>query len=178
MNEKFTASNGVEVNSWGVGRGLRVGNVTEVMHTIPDGWVTALREFFRHERDEDLGRWRYPKSTDYVVYPTTVGWVVLVVNELTGASKEITKAKAGHDRSHLEKVAKAYFDAHPVSKPWYDAKPGEVWVLTTDGDVYAWGVGDGPDLGRFVYIGGVSNIQLDHPSITAGRRIFPAASND
>ncbi len=27
-------------------------------------------------------------------------------------------------------AARAYVEAHPEAKPWQDAKPGEVWVLT------------------------------------------------
>ena len=58
MNEKFVASNGVEVHINGysqlcIGRG------------VPTEQTQAAREFFQHERDTGLGRWRWPDDPRY-----------------------------------------------------------------------------------------------------------------
>lgn len=91
---------------------------------------TVLREFFRHERDEELGRWRWPENPDYVVYPD-------------GTSRTVNKESNGrvmvvslHDRASMTTwldsyvgAAKAYDAAHPLPKPWENAKQGEVWLF-------------------------------------------------
>lgn len=92
--------------------------------------VEVLREYFRDERDQGLGRWRLPRGTrGYVVYPKVNG-SVRVLEEMTGQSEIVTRESVKDDPDAWYKgVADAYFKAHPVKKPWHDAKPGEVWAV-------------------------------------------------
>ena len=176
MGDTFTASNGVTVESFGsFGESyIRVSGVT-----LDDAYEgVALREFFQHERDKELGRWRWPEKPDYVVYPTSVLTRVCVLHETKSPGVEWVDAEDGGLRYDYQKAAKAYFAAHHEPKPWHDAKPGEVWVLTVDGSEYAWGVGTGVDVGRFRFVGGESNIPVTSADITAGRKIWPEAPND
>src|SRR5690606_1284379 len=92
----------------------------------------ALREFFQHVRDEELGRWRWPKDPDYVVYPTEDGF--LVVRESVGLS-EFRNGLYVHDMEG--EAARDYREAHPERKPWEDAMHGEAWVITYNGGEHA-----------------------------------------
>lgn len=145
MND-FTASNGVHIvldqaagNT--VVRVSKGGLVEEVFGTPR---VAALREFFRAEEDERLGRWRWPDNPDYVVYPVGFGKVNVVRessvtpgNPGPGLEQGITREEASTWNKaaarHFFEAARAFFDAHPEPepepKPWHDAKPGEVWVV-------------------------------------------------
>lgn len=173
--EKFTASNGRTVHRDVLrlyvdrgGRGL----------SLSDGDEEALREFFMHERDQELGRWRWPENPDYVVYRKAASASephpgVRVVHEATGRSRDIgveVNNACDPTVSMFGRAARAYFAAHPEKKPWHDAKPGEVWVLTLDGkDVAALYLGEscwkyGPE-GLTVYSPG--------SRITGARRIWP-----
>lgn len=135
-------------------------------------------EYFQAKRDDDLGRWRWSENPDWVGVEgeEQAGMrTVVLVNERTLERFWINERAmdAAPDASIDKHAARAYFEAHPERKPWKSAEPNEVWVLTVDGEEYPWGVGTGLDAGRFVYLGGLSNIPLDHPSITAGRCIWP-----
>lgn len=93
-------------------------------------FVENLRRFFLHERDQELGRWRWHEHPDYVIYETEDAW------SLTKALRRLVNERDGssslHRRGDVELPAPvaAYFEAHPEPKPWHDAKPGEVWELT------------------------------------------------
>lgn len=97
-----------------------------------------LRQYILHDRDQELGRWRHKDYPEYVVYPKQEAVTesepgVRVVNEITGRSKDIGRKVIGACEavvSRYGKVAQSYFEAHPESKPWLDAKPGEVWLIT------------------------------------------------
>lgn len=175
--EKFTASNGRGV-SRNVDGYLAIDQANQMGdYAFSAAQEVALREFFRHERDEELGRWRSSIHPSWTAVED--GRVYRFTNDDGKRGFDVHK----EDRSYkgwlgeLREVAKEFLGAHPASNPWHDAKPGEVWVLTVDGETYCWGVGDGPDLGRFIYAGGTSNIPLGHPSITKGRRIWPEVSD-
>lgn len=166
--DKYTASNGIGVR------------IDSPYLDIKDGvsWrgiagsreVIALREFFQAERDEELGRWRWPENPDYVVYQHESGQAI-VINERTGISfyryrgeaAELREMRAGTDEdvSLGTKAAEAYFDAHPERQPWDDAKPGEAWRLKevdaypgiaifTELHVWLWSTGSAVDLNRIV----------------------------
>lgn len=94
------------------------------------GRVQSLREFFRDERDKELRRWRWPENPSYVVYELTQDRV-RVVDEVTGLVNDINRDTSPTRSDHSPGAAKAYFDAHPLPKPWHDAKPGDTWVITT-----------------------------------------------
>ncbi|WP_420110635.1 hypothetical protein [Pseudactinotalea sp.] len=164
---EFTASNGVNVVSRDKG-GYFTGTFDYGINGISAEWGQALREFFQHERDEELGRWRWPESPDYVVYPRDDD-TVLVHRESDGLGYVFSRKMAPYAGFHgdLAPAGVAYFDAHPVRKPWHDAVEGEVWLITYNGTEY-------PAIfqaDRFRDHGG----SWDAESITAGRRIWPVS---
>jgi hypothetical protein len=169
----FTASNGIGVRL--DGRDLDIKNTTGWFGLCGDHVVDALREFFRAEEDERLGRWRWPENPEYVVYPKGDG-VVLAASEASGHCVEAVRAQANHTQTGLHRAARAYFDAHPEPKPWHDAKPGELWALTIDGQETP-----GFTYASQTFEGGVA-VQLAEDrggfgitgsAITAGHKIWP-----
>ncbi len=129
----FTASNGLEVVQRETG-GYRIAvpNSSDlgVFNGVYADQAEALREFFRAEEDNRLGRWRYDSTT--VVYADGDRAVVLderrphLSNEFD--RRHFIAPEPGLTTT-LRLAARAYFDAHPEPKPWHDAKPGEVWLL-------------------------------------------------
>lgn len=122
-------------------------------------YTQALREFFQHERDEELGRWRWLENPDYVVYPLPSPdgrvHIVEVFSERFGQSVQYPRdyfrsTICSRNSSPEALAASDYFAAHPEPKPWHDAKPGESWVLrfesgeelsqtvNFEGDFYPW----------------------------------------
>lgn len=133
----------------------------------------ALREFFQHERDEELGRWRWPENPQYVVYPRGDSGVH-VLDEGSGiGSARFIHLNGDPDNPTAEyQAAYAYFEAHPERKPWEDAKPGEAWEITYTTLV-------GPDVtkvairtDRNMWATDVLEMELNH-AITSARRIWP-----
>ena len=107
--------------------------------TFDDLTVEALRKHFQQERDEEMGRWRDPEETDMVCYLAKED-SVYVFNERTGNRAFYWLRDSLLARLWLEgaerdsyNTARRYFAAHPEPKPWHDAAPGEVWVITVDG---------------------------------------------
>lgn len=140
--------------------------------------LPALREFFQHERDEQLGRWRWPENPDYVVYPPEAGFVK-VLHESTAKTSVFERAWQRIDDDH-DRAARAYFDAHPESKPWQNAEYGELWSLDVIG-TSMWVVleaGD-DDEPRPVFrdIRTMVTLSLDDIAITGGRRVWPEATS-
>jgi len=175
----FTASNGLMVERHEDDRIVVFeGSAIPVMRTYKASvHVDALREFFQHEKDEHLGRWRSsadPRWTavrrDKFVYFQCEDGIRSFNIHL---DREATLNAWNDD---LRAIAREYIAAHPEPKPWHDAKPGEVWALTMNGEEWAWGVGTGVDAGKFIYAGGDSNVPLTWPEITAGHRIYPEVS--
>lgn len=167
--KEYTASNGIVIRRRADGV-LALGDG----FLFNAGHEAAWREFFQHERDEELGRWRWPENPDVVVYldghPSRRS--VTIFFEKTGgivigmAEKFLaTTPDEGHES---RKAARAYFEAHPERKPWEDAQTGEVWVLTLDGDESAWSVSN-----KDVFENPDSTLKPTSPMITAGRRIWP-----
>ena len=187
MTETFTASNGITVF-------VRDGGTVQFQHgtraescgilqIMPHSeWWQTLREFFQYERDESLGRWRSPENPEHVVYakrgsdPAAMMPSVRVITESTGRSRDIERSVLGACEptvSVFGKAARAYFEAHPERKPWQEAKPGEVWVLSTsDGHEDAFMVMAVGELG-IVFEADQFREPLDSPDITGGRRIWP-----
>lgn len=148
----------------------------------------AFREFFRHERDTELGRWRSKEHPEYVVYPRDdERYGLLVVNEHNPEENEyvsVNMAGETHRQDIMRTVAREWFAAHPKPKPWHDAKPGEVWVLTVEGIDAPCVVEDGLRVTteggrgfRNLAKGPPGHLGLNAPVITAGRRIWPEVSN-
>lgn len=197
MSDTFTASNGLQVAWMPDDRGMKVlqTNAEYAKRCLPEyGWrvvggaigasgypgfteesanAVALREFFLHERDKELGRWRWPENRAFVVYPQPDG-TVTVLDEVIGDGLFVRYGRATDEQTAECAAARAYFDAHPEPRPWHDAKPGEVWAITYEGVEQAWGVGfDGPPDMRFVFACGDSRISASDVEISAGRRIWP-----
>lgn len=79
----------------------------------------------------------------------------------------------GHLSHGRQRALREFFAAHPEPKPWHEAKPGEVWELTHDGNLGAWHVNGG---GKEFFAPGAL-LDIDNEDITAGRRIWPEVSD-
>jgi len=184
MNE-FTASNGAVVNLRDKDS-YKWADVQTVDSTVrlADVHVEALREFFQHERDAELGRWRWPEHPEYVVYPLE-GGAVEVWRETTlgmgkgpgrypGISRQEVASPRGIDGPSFYDAARAYFDAHPVRKPWHDAEPGEVWALDHGhGERAAIVLEASTDTTGRLFSTGPTMFSPLNPTIVSARRIWP-----
>lgn len=145
MTDTFTASNGVEIEKGTEGHLL----MPPAAIGLGMDSQQALREFFQHERDEQLGRWRWPEDPRYIVKPVDEH-VVCVVNEeefwdrphgRQGERGQLrfrdvreckTDAPLSDTAARYKQAAWAFWQAHPelMPMPWHDAKPGELWGVT------------------------------------------------
>lgn len=161
----FVASNGVTVNR-GDGDWCHVAALP-----IPPHEYQALREFFQHERDEELGRWRHPDYPNFYARRVSKGEVG-VWSERTNQYRIVCEPMEQYTYNTAERqVARLFLEAHPEPKPWEDAKEGEVWLLTIDGvesPAIVDSVGDF-NAATESFITGTP----DMDRITAARRIYP-----
>lgn len=132
--EKFTSSTGLVVSL--DASGIRVKNPADQWDFgSPNDAVQAMREFFLHERDQELGRWRF--NAYLTVYeaenhqPGNRARAVNVLDERTGRLHMRHEGQAAWRETNpeLSEAAAAYFAAHPEPKPWHEAKHNEIWVL-------------------------------------------------
>lgn len=93
---------------------------------LSDPYATALIETLDADKDRDLGRWRWTKDRDYVVYPVEGGFSVF--NERRGVT-EFRNGLYVHDMEG--EAARDYSVAHP-ERPAANAKAGEIWELTIE----------------------------------------------
>lgn len=127
---EFVASNGVTI------RGKTTG-YQRVQLIYSDGsnaldsdidWLdeadlAALREFFQHERDIELERWRSKEHPEYVVYLHDDDRV-RVVRESDGVSYSWNRLSVtlpygqGCAELQFQPVAREFFAAHPEPKPF------------------------------------------------------------
>lgn len=172
----FTATNGMTVE--------RDHNNDVVVDTISvlmaDGTALASREFFQHERDEELGRWRWPENPDWVGVEgeEQVGMrTVVLVNERTLERFWINyrAMDAAQDASIDKHAARAFFEAHPEQKPWHDAEPGEVWIIReVDAQPTAARACMVNERMQFEPVNNITrHIDVDDPLIADARRIWP-----
>jgi len=137
--------------------------------------LDGLRAWFQEERDEELGWWR--ASPEFVVKPRAGDNVigsrsVNVLNERLGITKPVWEVE--ESRSEYGIAARAFFDAHPEPKPWQDAQPGGVWLITVEGK---------PPVPMIATTYGTFTAQLGEYSvndelITAGRRLWPTEGDN
>lgn len=189
--DTFTASNGGIVNVFPSGRMTITDHTIERLteNAVRTGrtafldaeMVPTLREFFRAERDEELGRWRYPEDHEWIVYPDGEDQLgnrhVITFWEKNGRRDSIYEDAIPGTLWGI--VARAYFEAHPERKPWEDAKPGEVWALTVDGVESAFYPSKSMER-IFTPVApstGNPGTPFDWPEITDGRRVYPEASD-
>lgn len=128
----FRASNGIgiiKLNKGGTGFQGADSAISKFGLDAPK--TEALREFFQHERDEELERWRWPENPDYVVYPRNDGAVLVFFERIAEGGILYRRGDPAHDMEG--EAARAYFATHPIDS-WKNAKPGEVWELTIDGE--------------------------------------------
>ena len=180
MSTTFTASNGVEIEPTETGC-LGTGGSIGLTFVGPMA-AKALREYFQHERDRELNRWRDPDNRDLVVYRMPEldydegGRAVQVMDETSGeAGIYWENRRPDWENKEKRETADRYLSAHPEPRPWEEAEPGEAWVLTIDGSeeaamlMYSYG----SDTHEF-YIGSSDSLySRSDPSITAGHRIWP-----
>ncbi|WP_417540776.1 hypothetical protein [Microbacterium maritypicum] len=186
---EFTASNGGTIRVEVGGRVTVTDHTRDRLSAIAEtisrtaylnkAQASALREFFQHERDEELGRWRWSENPDYVVYPAAVKSRVRVLRE-TGMG-DLEWVDRGDERSYeFCHAARAYFEAHPERKPWRDAQQNELWELQISGC-------HDPEIYRFAQDTTCADSRVYRPVnnpkrvffhpdsslIAAGRRIWP-----
>ena len=138
MNE-FITKNGHRVRQFPAGNVAITNALGNLVHgstcDLPSWAAEAAAEFFEHEKDVELGRWRDPEILDWVVYPIDVHGDVRkigVMNELDRRTFIIRENESITGASFRE-VAGRWFDAHTAPPPWHNAKPGEVWLVTYRG---------------------------------------------
>lgn len=136
---EYQASNGIKVDSETQGiTGLRRitfdhGNHGTSVEMSAEEAV-ALIESLDHEKDDELGRWRWPENPDYVVYaPVGYSHYVRVLDERSAILEVIHREHLEGRGSLMAQAARAYFEAHPDRRPWNDAEEGDIWVLTGAG---------------------------------------------
>lgn len=177
MTEIYTApTNGHEIRSTDAG-GLRI-NLPGMDHAeghepqiLVSGRVKSLREYFRDERDRELGRWRSSADPIFVGYKARPGKVKLV-NEVTGDHEFYSRRQAGQfSQSEFDAIAEEYFDAHPEPKPWHDAKQNDVWALQIKGSSL------GPELYRFAQDTTCADSKVFRPVNNPDRVFFEARSS-
>lgn len=183
--EKFTASNGVEIVRKGdedTYQAWNIGNANRVLFAPHE--FEALREFFLHERDQELGRWRWPEDQNVVVVPDRSNfygdgkrWASVYDERRMGRNSWYcadTSSKGVRGDQPMHDAAHDYFAAHPVSKPWHAAEPGEVWLLTFLSGEQMIGLVD-HDGECFIGAGQELTV-IKSTAFTAGRRIWPEVS--
>lgn len=189
---EFTASNGGTIRVEAGGRVTITDHTRERLSAIAEtisrtaylnkAQASALREFFQHERDEELGRWRWPENPQYVVYPRGDSGVhVLDEGSGIGSARFIHRNGDPDNPTAEYQAAYAYFEAHPERKPWHAPDAGDHWALhiahgmALSGDEHLYKYTRWGSQGRwgFVPTDGGSVLDPTDPTITAGRRIWP-----
>lgn len=129
MGEEFVASNGLTVVE-------RDGNFIVSKQGYPHpkivGTLTgyALREFFAHERDVELGWWRSPEFPNMVVWRHPLYDEVRIFDEREFAMSGTIGRNDLDAWPRFQGAAQAFFEAHPKQDPvWWSAEPGSVWDL-------------------------------------------------
>lgn len=132
----FTASNGARYSEQPHG-GIRfMGGILDPDVELSAGMAFGIREFFQHERDEELGRWRWPENPTCIVKEGEStgdfgrGRTVYVFHEATfdrfHFNERVRSVDDGTSIAH--QAARAYFEAHPdpdpdpEPKPWHEAQ--------------------------------------------------------
>lgn len=154
------------------GRMVQVRENGTVTFDHANGYLSAetamdAEEFYQHQRDLELGRWRWPENPHVVVYRREDG--LLALDEQTGHTRfhdpKVMRFTRRNGSSLLEQALFAYAERHPERMPWEDAKPGEVWAVVPNGD--AWVLQSGEfqfDDGSTLYAGQIKEAHRVYPA--------------
>lgn len=194
MSDTFTASNGRQIEcdtAIGETRVVENGqNMLENFDFLNARDMNALREFFQHERDRELGRWRWPDNRDYTVrvapehaqHLDPGGKTVAVERESTGYVGYYSPDRVPEltdDTGDLLRAVHAYFAAHPEPKPWHDAKAEEIWVLRERNCEtwlpFRW---DAAEQWWFASSSNMAMHRRSEGTIVEGRRIWPEVPSE
>lgn len=139
--------------------------------------VMDAQEFFQAQRDLERGWWRWPTNPDWVAIEgerQPYGRTVVIVHERTLDRYWLNDRvlEPGGSAETEYQAARAYFEAHPERKPWRDAKPGEVWLVTYRGREAAY-TADQSDFNGAHENGQYATFRHTAAAITAARRIWP-----
>lgn len=174
-NETFTATNGITFTF------PEDSSVRWEQGHPPRFVTTALREYFQHERDRELGRWRDPE-TGLLVYRSD-GYAI-VISEKTLVRNSYLRTDLGHPlfsptSNDYNRAAARYFAAHPEPKPWHSAEPGEVWLLDIDDEQAPAITFLDKNTGQTLFATPTfTDLEPVSPLITAGRKLWPEESDD
>lgn len=101
---------------------------------------TALLEWAQHEHDLELGRWRDSKEPDLVVYPLDTN-AVTVFDEITESEYLMRLNEIRLEQGDpINDAVRRYLAAQP-RPAWHDAKPGQLWIVSSPTFNAARGVG-------------------------------------
>lgn len=136
----------------------------------------ALKYVFQDQKDIDLGRWRSEVKGWMVVYPQVGSDLVLVLNELDGTTRLFERDEVARGQVILndyEHTARAYYNAHPLPKPWQNAKNNEVWELEfSDGTKGAF-IMNATHLAGAVFGNAETYLLTNSDNIVGGKRLYP-----
>lgn len=158
------------------GRIVKVGEDGSLIFDHVNGYlgpdsVFDAEEYFQAKRDADLEVFRSTTDPHLVVREIDRDVFgrrrVGVLDERTFEVRDVNDVVCGGDYPE-HRAAREYFEAHPERKPWADAKPGEVWILThVKGEEGAFIVN------RDRFESPSWSLTIKAESITGGRRVWP-----
>ncbi len=176
MTTTFTASNGIKLEITDDGGVFTHDSRAYVMASVTG--VEALREYFQHERDRELGRWRDPDNRDLVVYRMPEldydegGRAVRVMDETSGEAVTYWEnRRLDWENKEEREAADRYFKAHPEPRPWEEAEPGEIWELTEPEGLKQLWVKTDRELWRSIHL--TKSVLYNGKNAADGRRIWP-----
>lgn len=181
MSEKtFTASNGFSIEEADNVEFLVRDQHGYLYPDISEPLSDALREYYEHERDEELGRVRWPEDADYVIYrdqdhDDEDGRCIDILHEPSATTTTMWEDWPTESYGTCGMAARWYFTEGPgkPERSWGDTQVGEVWRLTVGGEEGHFLVKESPS-GAPYFLGQASSFYTDSGRITAGRKLVNA----
>ena len=179
--KKFKASNGIEIEK-ADGIELLVYDKQGILYTnITEPLGDALCEYFQYERDQKLGRVRWPENPDYVIYrdeqyDDEEGRYVRVLHEPRAVALTAWDKWPAEPRITSDFAARWYFTEGPgkQERPWEQAEAGEVWRLTHYGEEQNAVAEKDSSSGRVRFNTHDNYISAEDRGVTAGRKLLEA----
>lgn len=177
----FTASNGVTIKL-ATGDNLFIEPMASSsslgrLHVSGSRSIAALREFFRAERDEELGLWRDPERPGFTVKLSKDGKEAIVHYEPGNGSTKWTREEAATDYGMPCRVARKFFEEYvDPDRPWESAKAGDLWILTMADDArIGVSVAIDPDTESLTFFGdGIGASLRNNKNIVGGELLYRA----